>query len=322
MGLTVGSAVGNAATVVGNSVVEAAETSVNALPSEIKDAANSLGDAVVATGNFVADVGEVVADAAVDLAGDVLQVAEFAVNQGVKVGSALGNKIVSAANAIGDGVQKVGALAVGLAKATWEVIKSFIACLLESFSLCKLMLDEVCDCDAGSSISMGTSGMGLRCVFKAGGLSSGFGFTAGGSFEMGDKSSSGRIKLPGQSFVQSFKPQGSELKARQAGAHFHCFTQGVVFSLYKMTQVVILVNRFFHPESLGFLSIFLLHLWCNFSALKMAGRVEDDEVESAIGLLREQFGYGFRGSLGRACGWWMLMADGFLKILNNKTCGW
>ena len=218
VGLTVGSAVGNAATVVGNSVVEAAESTVDALPSEIKDAASTLGKAVVATGNFVADVGEVVADAAVDLAGDALQVAQYAVQEGAKVGSALGDKIATAANAIGDGIERVGALAVGLAKAAWEQIKAFINCLTSGFSLCKLMLGNVCDCDAGSTISMSTSGLGMRCVFKAGGFSSGYGFSAGGSFEMGDMSSQGRIKIPGQTFVQSFKPKGDELKARQAGS--------------------------------------------------------------------------------------------------------
>ncbi|CAE7664347.1 unnamed protein product [Symbiodinium pilosum] len=219
VGLTVGSAVGNAATVVGNSVVEAAESTVDALPNEIKDAASTFGNAVVATGSFVADVGEIVADSAVDLAGDALEVAEFAVQQGAKVGSALGNRIVDAANAIGDGVEKVGALAVGLAKEAWEQIKAFINCLLEGFSLCKLMLDDVCDCDAGSSISMSTSGLSMRCVFKdrGTGFSSGYGFSAAGAFEMGDKSSNGRIKLPGQAFIQSFKPQGDELKARQVG---------------------------------------------------------------------------------------------------------
>lgn len=220
VGLTIGSTVGNAATVVGNSVVEAAECTVDALPSEIKSAASTLGNAVVATGNFVADVGEIVADAAVDLAGDVLAVAEFAVEQGAKVGSAVGNSIVTAANAIGDGVEKVGALAVGLAKAAWEQIKDFLSCLLESFSLCKLMLDDVCDCDAGSSISMSLSGLSMNCVFKAGQFSSGYGFSSsgGGAFEMGDKSSNGRVKLPGNNFVQSFKPKGDELKARQAGS--------------------------------------------------------------------------------------------------------
>ena len=137
-----------------------------------------------------------------DLAGDALEVAEFAVQQGAKVGSALGNRIVDAANAIGDGVEKVGALAVGLAKEAWEQIKAFINCLLEGFSLCKLMLDDVCDCDAGSSISMSTSGLSMRCVFKdrGTGFSSGYGFSAAGAFEMGDKSSNGRIKLPGQPF--------------------------------------------------------------------------------------------------------------------------
>ena len=83
------------------------------------------------------------------------------------MGSALGNRIVDAANAIGDGVEKVGALAVGLAKEAWEQIKALIGCLLEGFSLCKLMIDDVCDCDAGSSISMSFSGLSMRCVFNA-----------------------------------------------------------------------------------------------------------------------------------------------------------
>ena len=50
---------------------------------------------------------------------------------------------------------------------------------------------------------------------KAGGLSSGYGFTSDGNFEMGDDSSSGRVKLPGSMFVQSFKPRGDPLKAQK-----------------------------------------------------------------------------------------------------------
>lgn len=53
-------------------------------------------------------------------------------------------------------------------------------------------------------------------VVSAGGLSSGYGFSSDGSFEMGDDSSSGRVKLPGSSFVQSFKPRGDPLKAHKA----------------------------------------------------------------------------------------------------------
>ena len=50
---------------------------------------------------------------------------------------------------------------------------------------------------------------------------------------MGDESSSGRTKLPGKEFVQSFRPQGQELKARHVAlkqklrATLTCYVFGV-----------------------------------------------------------------------------------------------
>lgn len=217
VGLTVGDYVGNAATVVGSSIVEAAETTVDALPSEIKSAAQSLGNAVVSTTHFVADVGEMVADGAVDLAGDALQVAQYAVSQGAKVGSKLGDKISSAANALGGEIAKLGDLAVGLAKAAWDEIKKFINCFTQAFSLCNILIGHFCDCERGSSVSISTSGLAMTCSFKTDSdFAKGYGFSAGGeSFQMGDDGSSGRVKIPGQTFFQSFKPKGDQLKANQ-----------------------------------------------------------------------------------------------------------
>eukprot|EP00913_Durusdinium_trenchii_P026591 g24947.t1 len=220
VGLTVGDYVGNAATVVGSSIVEAAETTVDALPSEIKSAAQSLGNAVVSTTHFVADVGEMVADGAVDLAGDALQVAQYAVSQGATLGLSrckLGDKISSAANALGGEIAKLGDLAVGLAKAAWDEIKKFINCFTQAFSLCNILIGHFCDCERGSSVSISTSGLAMTCSFKTDSdFAKGYGFSAGGeSFQMGDDGSSGRVKIPGQTFFQSFKPKGDQLKANQ-----------------------------------------------------------------------------------------------------------
>ena len=60
-------------------------------------------------------------------------------NPGVKVGSKLGDKISAAANALGGEIDKLGALAVGLAQAAWDQIKKFINCLSKSLSLCNLV---------------------------------------------------------------------------------------------------------------------------------------------------------------------------------------
>lgn len=75
---------------------------------------------------------------------------------------------------------------------------------------------------------------------KGGGLSSGYGFTSEGGFEKGDESSQGRTKLPGNDFVQSFRPQGQELKARHVA----------------LKQRLIEISQAFHPLFLHFPSSF------------------------------------------------------------------
>ncbi|CAE7763863.1 unnamed protein product, partial [Symbiodinium sp. KB8] len=219
VGLTVGDYVGNAAVIVGNSIVEAAETSIDALPNEIKDAASTLGDAAVAAGGAVADVGEVVADATVDLAGDALDAAEHSVAQGVRLASTVGNEIASKAAALGGEIAKLGPLAAGLAKAAWDEIKKFINCLAQSFTLCNMLIGDVCDCDAGSDVSASLSGLSMTCKFKhTGDFAQGYGISSSSSssFEMGDASSSGKIKLPGNLFQQQRKHPGSSLRSRKA----------------------------------------------------------------------------------------------------------
>ncbi|CAE7595042.1 unnamed protein product [Symbiodinium sp. CCMP2592] len=203
VGLTVGDYVGNAAVIVGNSIVE--------------DAASTLGDVAVAAGSAVADVGEVVADATVDLAGDALDAAEQSIAQGVKLASTVGNEIASKASALGGEIAKLGPLAAGLAKAAWDEIKKFINCLAQSFTLCKMLIGDMCDCDSGSDVSASLSGLSMRCKFK-GDFAQGFGISSSssGSFEMGDASSGGKIKLPGNPFQQQRKHPGSSLRSRKA----------------------------------------------------------------------------------------------------------
>ncbi|CAE6921942.1 unnamed protein product [Symbiodinium natans] len=219
VGLTVGDYVGNAAVIVGNSVVEAAETSIDALPSEIKDAASTLGNVAVAAAGAVADVGEVVADATVDLAGDALHAAKHSIAQGVRLASTVGNEIASKATALGGEIAKLGPLAVGLAKAAWDEIKKFINCLAQSFTLCKMLIGNMCDCDGGSDVSASLSGLSMKCKFKhTGDFAQGFGISSSSSssFEMGDASSGGKIKLPGNLFQQQRKHSGTSLRSRKA----------------------------------------------------------------------------------------------------------
>eukprot|EP00439_Symbiodinium_sp_Y106_P054974 s177_g7.t1 len=210
VGLAVGDYVGNAAVIVGNSIVEAAETSIDALPNEIKD-----GE----TGYQSPWASEVVADATVDLAGDALDAAEHSVAQGVKLASTVGNEIASKASALGGEIAKLGPLAAGLAKAAWDEIKKFINCLAQSFTLCKMLIGDMCDCDAGSDVSASLSGLSMRCKFKhTGDFAQGFGISSSGSssFQMGDASSGGKIKLPGSLFQQPRKHSGSSLRSRKA----------------------------------------------------------------------------------------------------------
>ena len=110
-------------------------------------------------------MGEMVVDAYVDLADAALSAAEDVAEQAAKVGSALGNKIADAANAIGEGIEKVGAMAVGFAKAAWEAIKDWINCLvnfLDNF-MCRVLIGDQCDCDAGSGLDISGGGLSLTC---------------------------------------------------------------------------------------------------------------------------------------------------------------
>ena len=83
-GMTLGSAVANAAVVVGKHIVKAAETQLAALPAAIKTVAEDIGKAAVQVGSVVADVGELAADATLHLAGDILQRAQSSIQQGAK----------------------------------------------------------------------------------------------------------------------------------------------------------------------------------------------------------------------------------------------
>ena len=110
-----------------------------------------------------------VVDTYVDLAEAALEAADEAAEQAAKVGSALGSAIVEAANAIGEGIDKIGAFAVGFAKAAWEQIKAWIGCLLDFMDnfMCKVLIGDQCDCDAGSGVDIGTGGLSLTCRFES-----------------------------------------------------------------------------------------------------------------------------------------------------------
>ena len=123
---------------------------------------------MVTAAEAVGDVGEMVLDAYVDLADAALSAAEHAAEQAAKVGSALGNKIADAAHAIREGIErieKVGAMAVGFARAAWEAIKDWINCLVNFMDnfMCRVLIGDQCDCDAGNGLDISGGGLSLTC---------------------------------------------------------------------------------------------------------------------------------------------------------------
>ena len=215
VGLSVGSVAGNSALLVGKSLVQTAEQSYQAVPSHIKAAASSLGNTVLSTSSLALSVGEQAAKAAAKLSQDGLQKAQHTLEQGTKVTSKIGQEIASRTADLGDFAVKLGPLATGLAVATWEAIKDMIGCFFNYYSsMCTLFLDDVCDCAAGSSLSLSTSGISINCVFKAGSFTQGFGLSAGGRFEKSDGTSS-RVKLPGIMFSQERKSLFADLKEKK-----------------------------------------------------------------------------------------------------------
>lgn len=88
----------------------------------------SLGNAVVSTTHFVADVGEMVADGAVDLAGDALQVAQYAVSQGATLGLSRWSKVGKAHEAHENSgeICGFGEIHRGWTKTVWRIDPSFL----------------------------------------------------------------------------------------------------------------------------------------------------------------------------------------------------
>ncbi|CAE6922673.1 unnamed protein product, partial [Symbiodinium sp. CCMP2456] len=219
VGLQAGSFAGNSALVIGKSVVTVAEQTYKAVPSEIKAAASTLGSEVLSAGALVVSVGEAAAKAASRLSQDGLQKAAKSLEQGVKLAGKVAQDVAAKAADLGAEVGKLGTLAVALAADAWNVIKELVGCFLKIFSsMCTLFLEDACDCDAGSYLTLSTSKISARCVFKAGGFTQGFGLnaSAGGHFGEADESSSGKPKLPGSSSVQDRRGPLQELKEKKS----------------------------------------------------------------------------------------------------------
>jgi hypothetical protein len=203
----IGKIISGAAKTVGNTVVDGANTVADGL----EDAANTVGRGVTlaakAVGKTAVKVGKVSVTAAKDLGSEIKHVAtglgkqaKNAAAQGKKLASKVAKDIESKVDALGDGVKKLGSLALGIAKDAWEGIKDFFSCFSPQKLLCPLLLPG-CDCDAGSSITIDVDAVSLKakCVAPTGDFGKSFGLSssAGASFGAADASSSGKAKLPG-----------------------------------------------------------------------------------------------------------------------------
>ena len=166
-GMSIGSAIGNAATVVGRHVVKAAETKFASLPGSIKNVANSIGNVAVGAVHAARDVGEMVADTTINLAGTVLHHAQRFAEAGAR-------------------------LAAGFASAVWNEMEKFINCLKQQLSLCSVLIGDQCDCHAGSHVELSPGSFSVRCVFQAAAdFSKGFGVRAVPKNGMGGKTIGG-----------------------------------------------------------------------------------------------------------------------------------
>lgn len=203
----IGKVISGAARTVGNGVVDGANTVANG----VEDAATFVGNGVVkgakTVGRTAVKVGRVTVTAAKDLGSEIKHVAtgigrsaKKAADEGKKLANKVGREIKSKADALGDGLEKLGSVAVGFAKDAWEGIKDFFSCFSPQKLLCPLLLPG-CDCDAGSSIAIDFEAVSLKakCVAPTGDFGKSFGLSssADASFGAGDASSSGKAKLPG-----------------------------------------------------------------------------------------------------------------------------
>ncbi|CAE7217223.1 unnamed protein product [Symbiodinium natans] len=217
VGLEAGSFAGNSALVIGKSVVKVAEQTYKAVPAQIKDAASTLGNQVMSAGALAISVGEAAAKAASRLSQEGLQKAQRSLEQGVRAAARMAQEVADKAAVLGEAVAELGVLAAGFAADAWEAIKDMIGCFLSfATSMCALFLDDVCDCNAGSSLSLSTSQISAKCIFKAGGFTQGFGISAGGQFGEAEESSSGKAQLPGSASVQPRRGAQEELKDKKA----------------------------------------------------------------------------------------------------------
>ncbi|CAE7251401.1 unnamed protein product [Symbiodinium sp. CCMP2456] len=231
VGLKAGEAAGNAAMVVGDHVIEAAKRKMDSLP--FKQWADDLGRTAKTMANGIKDAGKTLEQGVVDLADDALQHAQGLAEQGLemaeKVGTKIGEDLEAAARAVGDSVQeleKLGPLAMAIAKETWDQIKKFVNCLDNNGLMCPILIGSHCDCPSGSSVRFDGGELVLKCVIgKSAELGMGFGFKAKPGELFGPKQKNGKLQLPGQIFEekkaevkQAFKKTKGGLKNKMSAA--------------------------------------------------------------------------------------------------------
>jgi len=232
VGLKAGEAAGNAAIVVGDHVIEAAKAHVDSLPLDIKQMADDLGRTAKSMANGIKDAGKTLEQGVVDLADDALVHAQGLADQGqmlaTQVGTQIGNDIAAAAHAVGDSVkelEKLGPLAMAIAKETWDQIKKFVNCLDDNGLMCPILLGDRCDCPSGSSVRFDGGELVLKCIVgKSAGFGMGFGFKAQPGGKFGGKKA-GKLQLPGELFEekkaevkQAFKKYKGGLKNKMSAA--------------------------------------------------------------------------------------------------------
>ncbi|CAE7220371.1 unnamed protein product [Symbiodinium sp. CCMP2592] len=162
-GMEIGTAVGNSAMVIGKRVIEPPKLKFD---EGLLGVVSSIGTAPLQLSDRTTDVISVTARQATQLARTTLEHAKKGVAQGEKIASKVGNLIVDKASVLGNPIDKVGPLAAGLLSDAWSEIKSSLSCFDIKLSLCHLLLERQCDCDAGSYVNITGDWMEVRCVFS------------------------------------------------------------------------------------------------------------------------------------------------------------